>query len=164
MMDEKILQEKFSDEKFLATLKKCSTAEDAAKLFSENGIEIDAKALTGVLTTIRAVESGELVLSPEVDNDLEEGELSDDLAERVAGGNDDMAQAFTPLIQMFSVMMNNPMCLSILIENMFGEEAAPAAQNLRKVSFIMEQAGFPLARQNMQMAQYTMEWLQQQEG
>lgn len=161
-MDEEILQKKFSDENFLAELKKCSTAEDAAKLFSENGIEVDAKTLKGALTTIRAVESGALVLSAEVDEDLEEGELSDDLAERVAGGNEDISQAFTPLVQMFSVMMNNPMCVSILIENMFGEEAAPAAQNLRKVSFIMEQAGFPLAKQNMQMAQHTMQCLQEQ--
>lgn len=163
-MDEKILQEKFSDEKFLAELKKCSSAEDAAKLFSENGIEIDAKTLTGALTTIHKVQSGELVLSAEVNDDLEEGELSDELAERVAGGNDDFSQAFAPLVTMFSVMMDNPMCVSILIENMFGEEAAPAAKNLRTVSIIMEQAGFPLAKQNMQMAQYTMQWLQQQEG
>ncbi len=163
-MDEKILQEKFSDEKFLAELKKCSSAEDAAKLFSENGIEIDEKTLTGALTTIRKVQSGELVLNAEVNVDLEEGELSDELAERVAGGNDDFSQAFAPLVTMFSVMMDNPMCVSILIENMFGEEAAPAAKNLRTVSIIMEQAGFPLAKQNMQMAQYTMQWLQQQEA
>lgn len=161
-MEEKVLQEKFSDEKFLADLKKCSTAEDAAKLFNENGIEIDAKTLTGVLTTIRKVQSGELVLIEKVATDLEEGELPDDIAERVAGGNQDMDNAFAPMIQMFSVMMNNPMCVSILIENMFGPEATPVAQNLRKVSYIMEQAGFPMAQQNMQMAQYTMNWLQEQ--
>lgn len=158
------MQEKFADEKFLSALKKCSTAEDAAKLFSENGIEVDAKTLQGALTTIRAVQSGELVLTEKVDDDLEDGELSDDLAEKVAGGNDDMSQAFTPLFQMFNVMMDNPMCVSILIENMFGEDVGPAAQNLRTVSYIMEQAGVPLAKQNMQMAQYTMNWLQQQEG
>ena len=162
-MDEATLQKKFSDEKFISNLKKCYTAEDAAKIFNENGIEIDAKTLKGALTTIRAVESGELVLNSKVVADeLEDGELSDDLAERVAGGNDDISQAFAPLVTMFNVMMNNPMCVSILIENMFGTEMAPAAQNLRKVSLIMEQAGFPLAQQNMQMAQYTMQWLQEQ--
>ena len=70
-MDEKTLQKKFSDEKFLSELKKCSTSEEAAKLISENGIEIDAKTLEGALTTICAVQTGELVLSGEDEEDLD---------------------------------------------------------------------------------------------
>ena len=164
-MDEKTLQKKFSDEKFLSELKKCSTSEEAAKLISENGIEIDAKTLEGALTTICAVQTGELVLSGEEEEDLEEGELSDDLAERVAGGNNEEQDPFAPLLQMFSLMVNNPMCASILIENLFGEEAAPAAQGLRYVSGLMEsQFKVPVAKQTMQMVQSTMNLLQQQQG
>lgn len=161
MTEQDKLQKKFDDPQFIAELKKCSSEEDAAKLFTENGIELDARTLSAMLKTFCAVQSGEIKFT----EDVEEDELSDDLAEEVAGGNSDMVDPFAQLNAVFSVMLNNPMVVSILIENFGDEKSVATANNIRKVAFIMEEYGhIPLAKQTMQMATQTMQYIRSQGG
>lgn len=70
-MDEKRLEELFSDQKFMDALKAAGKAEEVVRLFAENGVELskgDAEALLAAR------------------DKAPEGELSEDALDGVAGG------------------------------------------------------------------------------
>ena len=148
----KDLHETFSDEKFLADLKKCSTTEDVAKLFSEHGLKVNAEILHDAIMAINAVKSG-VISTPVTAEKIEDDELPDELAEKVAGGGSVSSELSGQFSKIFSVMGDNPMVISIIMENLAGERAAVAAANLRAVAYIIEKHyGIPLAAQTMNMA------------
>ena len=140
----------FSDEKFLNALRSCKTTEDAAKLFNENGVKVNAQVLEDALLLINAVKENSTAAK---NNNLEEDELPDDYAEQVAGGGK-MSSSFQESFgQIFNIIGDNPMVVSIMMENFGGAKASQAAANLRAVAFLIEDRyGIPLYQQTMQMA------------